>query len=114
MFDPARVFEQQHARKARFGDSVLTHIEFMRFKGRLVPQGLSLVKFESKEQLWEIMYWCEANGMWVANPYTHRLDEDVRWNGQPILDAKKALGPARPAQPRPATGANPRCLYNAR
>jgi FAD binding domain len=93
MFDPARVFEQHHARKARFGDNVLTHIEFMRFKGKLVPQGLSLVKYESKEQLWEIMDWCEANGMWVANPHTHRLDEDVRWNGQPILDAKQRWDP---------------------
>ena len=49
-------------RKARFGDSVLTHIEFMRFRGELAPQGLSLVRFATKAQLWEIIKWCESNG----------------------------------------------------
>lgn len=93
LFDAQRFVEQHRARKARFGDSVLTHIEFMRFRGELVPQGLSLVRFESEARLWEIIAWCESNGFWVANPHTHRLDEDVRWNGQPILDAKARWDP---------------------
>ncbi len=93
LFDAQSFVEQHRARKARFGDSVLTHIEFMRFRGELVPQGLSLVRFESKARLWEIIAWCESNGFWVANPHTHRLDEDVRWNGQPILDAKARWDP---------------------
>lgn len=93
LFDPHRFIEQHHARKEHFGDSVLTHIEFMRFRGELVPQGLSLVRFTARAQLWEIIEWCEANGFWVANPHTHRLDEDVRWNGQPILDAKSRWDP---------------------
>jgi FAD/FMN-containing dehydrogenase len=93
MFEPGRTLEQHHARKARYGDAVFSHIEFMRFRGRLVPQGLSIVRFESKQQLWELINWCESIGMWIANPHTHRLDEDVRWNGQPILDAKARWDP---------------------
>lgn len=93
-FEPARVHEQLRLRKERYGEQVLEHIEFMKFRGRLLPQGLSLVRFESKEQLWDLIAFCESIGIWVANPHTHYLDEDVRWNGQPILDAKARWDPA--------------------
>lgn len=92
-FDPERVHEQLRLRKERYGDQVLEHIEFMKFRGTLGPQGLSLVRFESKEQLWELIAFCESIGVVIANPHTHYLDEDVRWNGQPILDAKERWDP---------------------
>lgn len=92
-FLPDRVFEQLQLRKARYGDDLLAHIEFMKFRGQLGPQGLSIVRFHSKEQLWELMAYCESIGQVIANPHTHRLDEDVRWNGQPILDAKARWDP---------------------
>lgn len=72
---------------------MLTHIEFTIFRGRLVPSGLSIVRYRSKEHLWELIDYCESIGMIVANPHTHYLDEDVRWNGQPILDAKAEWDP---------------------
>jgi hypothetical protein len=59
----------------------------------MYPQGLSIVRFRSQEQLWELIEFCESIGIWVANPHTHYLDEDVRWNGQPILDAKARWDP---------------------
>lgn len=93
-FDPDRVFEQLKLRKARYGSEILEHIEFMKFQGRMYPQGLSLVRFHSRDQLWELMAYCEEIGIWNANPHTHFLDEDVRWNGQPLLDAKAAWDPA--------------------
>ncbi len=92
-FDPEGVFEQIALRKARYGDDLLTHIEFMKFKGRLLPQGMSIVRFRSKAQLWEMIDYCESIGQWIANPHTHKLDEDVRWNGQPILDARQRWDP---------------------
>ena len=92
-FDPDRVFEQLAQRKERYGDDILEHIEFMMFRGRMYPQGLSLVRFHSKEQLWGLMDYCEEIGIWNANPHTHFLDEDVRWNGQPLLDAKADWDP---------------------
>jgi FAD/FMN-containing dehydrogenase len=93
MFADGRAMEQHRLRKARYGDATIGHIEFMKFKGRPVVQGLTLVRFDSKEQLFELIQWCESIGMWIANPHTHRLDEDVRWNGQPILDAKARWDP---------------------
>jgi FAD/FMN-containing dehydrogenase len=92
-FDPQDVYEQLRKRKARYGDDVMEHIEFMKFLGRMYPQGLSLVRYHSDEQIAELVAYCESIGIWVANPHTHYLDEDVRWNGQPILDAKQRWDP---------------------
>lgn len=92
-FDISRLTEQHHARKAIYGDDVLTHIEFLKWGGVMTPGGLSLVRFKSKDQLWKLIADCETLGMWVANPHTHKLDEDVRWNGQPILDGKAMWDP---------------------
>lgn len=92
-FSPDRVFEQLRLRKARYGADVLEHIEFMKFRGQMYPQGLSLVRYHSPEQMRELIDYCELIGIWVANPHTHYLDEDVRWNGQPILDAKQRWDP---------------------
>ena len=93
LFDSEKVYEQLAQRKARYGDQILEHIEFMKFRGKMNPQGLSLLRYQSKEQLWEIIEYCESIGIWIANPHTHYLDEDVRWNGQPILDAKVRWDP---------------------
>ena len=92
-FSADKVLDQHHARKAVYGDSVLTHLEWLRWGGHITPAGLSLVRFEDKQQLWDLIAYCESQGMWVANPHTHKLDEDVRWNGQPILDAKRMWDP---------------------
>lgn len=92
-FDPDRFHEQMRLRKERYGDDVLEHVEFSKFRDVLGPYGLTIVRFRSKEQLWELIEFCESIGMVIANPHTHRLDEDWRWNGQPILDAKKRWDP---------------------
>jgi hypothetical protein len=54
---------------------------------------LTLVRYQSKPQLWELIDYCESIGMRIANPHTYYLDEDVRWNGQPILDARARWDP---------------------
>jgi FAD/FMN-containing dehydrogenase len=92
-FDPERVYEQLRQRKARYGDDILEHIEFMQASGRVRFQGLSLVRFRSKEHLWELMDFCESIGIEIANPHTTYLDEDSRWSGQPILEAKARWDP---------------------
>ncbi len=93
MYDSKRVHEQWKLLKERYGDDILGHMEFAKWGGEIVPGGLSIVRFHSKEQLWELIEYCESIGVVVANPHTHRLDEDWRWNGQPILDAKARWDP---------------------
>lgn len=92
-FDPERVYEQLAARRSRYGADLIEHIEFMKFRGRMYPQGLTIVNYRAPQQITELIAYCESIGIWVANPHTHRLDEDVRWNGQPILDAKARWDP---------------------
>ena len=92
-FDPERVYAQLLQRRERYPDDILEHIEFMRFRGRMYPQGMSLVRFRSPQQLQGLLDFCEEIGIWLANPHTHYLDDDVRWNGQPILDARKRWDP---------------------
>ena len=54
---------------------------------------LSIVRFSSKDRLWELIDWCENNGIRVANPHTHFLDEDTRWYGDEHLARKLEWDP---------------------
>jgi hypothetical protein len=92
-FDRDRCLDQIRHRKEKYRDNVLHHIEFFKWFGNLIPQGLSLVKFESRQQLWDMMAHLETIGQFIANPHSHCLDDDARWNGQPVLDAKKQWDP---------------------
>ena len=92
-FDPERFYEQLRLRKARYGDDIYEHIEFSRSGGRIRPTGLTLVRFKSKQQLNELMEYCESIGIIMYNPHTTYLDADERWDGQHILDAKAKWDP---------------------
>ncbi|MES2604323.1 MAG: FAD-binding oxidoreductase [Pseudomonadota bacterium] len=94
MFDRNKLASQLQARRERFGDQVTTHIEFIRGGDGVVrPGGLSIVRYQGKEQLWDLIQWCEANGIRIANPHTHYLDDDIRWFGDNMLAAKKRWDP---------------------
>jgi len=92
-FERGRVYEQLEARKARFGDQVLLHAEFSKARGEVRPGALSIVRYESREQLYEIIEFCESIGIRVANPHTHFLDDDVRWAGDHLLAARDRWDP---------------------
>ncbi|KHF41213.1 FAD-binding oxidoreductase [Halalkalibacter okhensis] len=59
--------------KERFGEEVLVHIEWLRDRGRLVPAGLPLVKFTSKERLYEVIAYFNEIGAAVNDPHTYLL-----------------------------------------
>ena len=90
--EPGRVAEQIRERKKLFPE-VLEHIEFIKDGGVVVPGALSIVRFSSKDRLWELIDWCENNGIRVANPHTHFLDEDTRWYGDEHLARKLEWDP---------------------
>jgi FAD/FMN-containing dehydrogenase len=86
------VRKQIQLRRGKFPE-LLHHIEFMRFGGPVYPQGMTLLPFTTKQHLDEIMALSESIGITIADAHTHKLDEDRRWNGQPILDAKQRWDP---------------------
>lgn len=99
-FDPERVFSQLRERKERYGDQIHTHIEFIKTgEGTMLPAGLSLLDYRSKDQLWEIIEYCESKGIRISNPHTHFLDDDNRWYGDNFLSAKQRWDPAQLLNP---------------
>lgn len=92
-YDRERVLEQLRARRDAFPGELLHHIEFMRFGGPPYPQGMTLVRFTDEARLREIQAFTESIGMSDADAHSHKLDDDVRWNGAPILDAKRRWDP---------------------
>lgn len=92
-YDRERVLEQLRTRREEFPGELLHHIEFMRFGGPPYPQGMTLVRFHSEARLREIQAFTESIGMNDADAHSHKLDDDVRWNGEPILDAKRRWDP---------------------
>ena len=61
-----------------FGDELMHHFEFIRFGGRMTFSGLPIVRFTSRERLWEIIAAHEANGIMVANPHVVTLEDGSR------------------------------------
>ena len=92
-FISEQVDDQIAKRKARFGDDVIEHITFSRTGGEIITAGLTLVRYQSDEQLQAVMDYSESIGIRQYSPHTTYLDEDPRWNGQPILDAKARWDP---------------------
>ena len=92
-YDRERLYEQLRLRKERYGDDVLEHVTFSRSGGVLRPGGLPLVRYHSDEHLMELMAFCESIGIAQYSPHTTYLDEDDRWSGEPILQAKARWDP---------------------
>ncbi|WP_332695319.1 FAD-binding oxidoreductase [Halalkalibacter lacteus] len=67
------VHDQVGKIKERFGDEVLVHIEWLRDKGKLIPAGLPLVYYHSKERLYEIIDYFNEIGATVNDPHTYLL-----------------------------------------
>ena len=92
-FDLPRMHEQIQARKARFPDELIEHVEFIKADGKVVAGGLTVVRFRSAERLTELISFCEEIGVQVSNPHTYYLDDDSRWYGDAFLEAKKRWDP---------------------
>jgi FAD/FMN-containing dehydrogenase len=60
---------------ARFGDEVPTHLEFVRFDGKVTCFGLPLVRYTTEERLAEIIRIHENMGAPVFDPHRYTLEE---------------------------------------
>ncbi|MBD2868662.1 FAD-binding oxidoreductase [Paenibacillus arenilitoris] len=68
-------YERQIAQvKAKFGDEVLMHMEWMKAPGGTAPANLPLFKFTTEERLNEIIRFLNGIGVPVNNPHTWKLD----------------------------------------
>lgn len=61
-----------------FGDELMPHFEFIRFGGKMTFSGLPVVRYTTRERLWEIIAIHEDNGIMVANPHVVTLEDGSR------------------------------------
>ncbi|MEW9698229.1 FAD-binding oxidoreductase [Paenibacillus sp. SI8] len=70
--------EQVRMIKAKYGDEVYLHFEWVRGGGALIPTALPIVRFQSEERLYEIIDYCESIGVEIFDPHTWVLDHGGR------------------------------------
>ena len=94
-FDPDRVREQMRQLKERFGGEILFHMEFWKNgAGRMIPGAIPLVYFTTEARLNEIIAFCRAIGVFVANPHVNNVEDGGRYREDNVqLAAKRRYDP---------------------
>jgi FAD/FMN-containing dehydrogenase len=94
-FDPDRVRDQMRLLKQRYGDEILFHMEFWKnAEGRIIPGAIPLVYFTTEERLNDMIGFCRANGVFVANPHVNNVEDGGRYREDSVqLAAKRRYDP---------------------
>ena len=61
-----------------FPDEVLSHLEFIRFAGKVTCSALPVVRYTTEERLNEIIDLHESHGVFIANPHVYTLEDGSR------------------------------------
>jgi FAD/FMN-containing dehydrogenase len=78
LFPHDRLLESVAEMVALFGDEIWHHLEFIRFGGRVTASALPVVRFTTRERLFEIVEIYEKHGVFVANPHVYTLEDGSR------------------------------------
>ena len=94
-FSAAECEEQFRLLRERYGQEILFHIEFMKNgEGQVIPGAIPLVRFTTEERLNEMIAYCRAIGVFVANPHVNYLEDSGRFRPDHIqLQAKQRYDP---------------------
>ncbi len=94
-FSPVECREQFAKLREKFGDEILFHIEFMKNgEGVVIPGAIPVVRFVNEERLNEMIDYCRAIGVFVANPHVNYLEDAGRFRADNIqLRAKEKYDP---------------------
>ena len=94
-FSPANCEEQFRQLRARYGQEILFHIEFMKNgDGVVIPGAIPIVRFTTEERLNEMIAYCRSIGAFVANPHVNYLEDGGRFRADNIqLLAKQRYDP---------------------
>ena len=94
-FDPDSVRDQMRQLRERYGDEILFHMEFWKnAAGRIIPGALPLVYFTTEERLNDMIRFCRAIGVFVANPHVNNVEDGGRYREDNVqLAAKRRNDP---------------------
>ncbi|MEH7389174.1 FAD-binding oxidoreductase [Bacillus sp. JJ1503] len=67
--------EQIKLIKEKYKDEFYNHFDWMRSKGELIPQQIPLVRYKTKEHLYEMISFCESIGVKIYDPHTNLLEK---------------------------------------
>jgi FAD/FMN-containing dehydrogenase len=77
-----------------FGDEVMMHLEFLRVNGSARPAALQIVRYTTRDRLFEIIKYHEDHGAFIANPHTYILEDGGRKTvDHTQLEFKKQVDP---------------------
>ena len=81
--------------KEKFGDEILFHLEFMKTgTGVVIPGSIPLVRFTTEARLNEMIDYCRAIGVSVANPHSNHVEGGGRYREDNVqLMAKQKYDP---------------------
>ncbi len=81
--------------KEKFGSEILFHLEFMKTgTGAIIPGAIPLVRFSTEERLNEMIDYCRAIGVSVANPHSNHVEGGGRYREDNVqLMAKQKYDP---------------------
>ena len=102
-FDPDAVRDQLRRLKEHFGEEILFHMEFWKNGvGRVIPGAIPLVSFKREERLNEMIDFCRAIGVFVANPHVNNVEGGGRYRSDNVqlmakhrYDTKGLLNPGK-------------------
>lgn len=111
-FDRATVRDQMHQLKERFGSEFLFHMEFWKGgDGLVVPGAIPVVYYTTEERLNEMIDFCRAIGVFVANPHVNFVEGGGRYRPDNVqllakrrYDPKGLLNPGKMATFEPESG----------
>jgi FAD/FMN-containing dehydrogenase len=94
-FSPDNCEEQFRQLRARYGDEILFHIEFMKNgDGVVIPGAIPVVRFTTAGRLNDMIDYCRSIGVFVANPHVNYLEDAGRFRADNIqLQAKRKYDP---------------------
>lgn len=72
-----------HGLRARMGDEVMWHVEFIGFDGGHVMNGLPVIRYAGEERLGEVIQIFESAGAPVANPHVFTVEDGSRYKRLP-------------------------------
>lgn len=78
LFPHDRLFETVLGMAERFPDELIQHAEFIRFAGNVTCSALPVIRYKTKERLYEIIAAHEAEGVMIANPHVVSLEDGSR------------------------------------
>ncbi len=78
LYPADRVLESVATMRARFGDELMPHLEFIASRAAVTCSGLPVIRYTTAARLDEIMAIHEAAGIFVANPHVVTVEDGSR------------------------------------